>query len=39
MDASTLIDLALFLLGLTTPDATASDDGTDPGRGQRPVGG
>lgn len=35
MDASTLIDLALSLLGLTTLNA----DGTDPNRGQQPIGG
>jgi len=33
MDASTLIDLALSLLGLTTLDATDLD------RGSRPIGG
>ena len=38
MDASTLIDLVLSLLGLTAPDATAPDDGTDPGRSQKPIG-
>lgn len=37
MDAATLIDLALSLLGLTL-NATP-DDGTDPGRGAKPVGG
>ena len=36
MDASTLIDLALALLGLTTLDAPG--DGTDPGRTTRPIG-
>jgi hypothetical protein len=35
MDASTLISLALSLLGLTT----APGDGTDPSRGQKPIGG
>lgn len=34
MDASTLIDLALYLLGLTAPD-----EPEDPNRGTRPVGG
>ena len=39
MNASTLIDLVLSLLGLTTLDEPAPGDGTDPGRGQRPIGG
>jgi hypothetical protein len=39
MDASTLIDLALSLLGLTTLGAATPDDGTDPDRSTRPVGG
>lgn len=39
MDASTLIDLALSLLGLTTLTEPDPGDGADPGRGQRPVGG
>jgi hypothetical protein len=34
MDATTLIDLALSLLGLTTLDETSPDD-----RAQRPIGG
>jgi hypothetical protein len=37
MDATTLIDLALSLLGLTTTDTTDPTDGTD--RGTKPVGG
>jgi hypothetical protein len=36
MDATTLIDLALSLLGLPTLDETSPDD-TD--RAQRPIGG
>ena len=36
MDASTLIDLALSLLGLTTLDAPAPGDGTD--RSTKPIG-
>lgn len=39
MDASTLIGLALSLLGLTTLDETDPGDGTDPGRSTRPLGG
>lgn len=39
MDASTLIDLVLSLLGLTTLDEPAPGDGTDPGRTTRPIGG
>jgi len=38
MDATTLIDLALSLLGLTTLGEPAPGDGTDPGRSQRPIG-
>ena len=38
MDASTLIDLALSLLGLAPLDATTPGDGTDPSRGQKPIG-
>ncbi len=37
MDASTLIDLALSLLGLTNLDATDPGDGTD--RTTKPIGG
>jgi hypothetical protein len=37
MDATTLIDLALSLLGLTTLDATSPNDGTD--RTTKPIGG
>jgi len=37
MDATTLIDLALSLLGLTALDATDSGGGTD--RGTKPIGG
>ena len=35
MDASTLIDIALSLLGLTTLDTS---DPTDPNRSQKPIG-
>ena len=38
MDASTLIGLALSLLGLTAQDEL-NPDGTDPNRGQQPMGG
>lgn len=38
MDASTLIDLALSLLGLTILTECAPGDGTDPNRGQKPIG-
>jgi hypothetical protein len=39
MDASTLIDLALSLLGLTTsPSDTLLNDETDPGRTTKPIG-
>lgn len=37
MDASTLIDLALSLLGMTPLDTM--DPADDPGRGSKPVGG
>jgi hypothetical protein len=39
MDASTLIAIALSLLGLTTLDAPDPGDGTDPNRGTKPIGG
>lgn len=38
MNASTLVDLALYLLGLNTPIESTADD-PDPERGQKPVGG
>ncbi len=39
MNASTLVDIALYLLGLNTSNESACDDGTDPERGSKPVGG
>ncbi len=39
MDASTLIDLALYLLGVTTPAGPVASVGTDPERGTKPIGG
>lgn len=39
MDVSTLIGIALSLLGLNALDDPAPSDGTDPNRGQKPIGG
>lgn len=39
MDASTLIDIALFLFGLTNPPSgPAPNDDSDPNRGSKPIG-